>query len=585
MQRIFSFMVVAVFVLLALPLGEAGAAARNQPRPVAQKPAVEALYTAAASEWRALLRDEARAGKRESWSTLERRFLDILAKDPVGETGGKSRYQAARCRERIAGISFAKADWQAAADHYLALARDFPRNSLADDGLFHAASILNKHLNNPEGARRAAQRITVEYPRGDMAGKAQALLASLPKKAAPSGGEGVRGANAASVAQALPAHAGTLTTVSIRNAARRSSVFLELDGAASFSHQFLAPTSDGQPARIQIDIAGVGMGKSVKALTVQSGKVAAAVRVMPLAAQGAGGTRVIVELDAARLYTVDTSVSPPGIVVQCSRAGDLAGGKTPPGDGKNGPVTQGRFSGVSPARPGTLLEQLGLTVQTIMIDAGHGGKDPGATGNGVRESDITLKLALLLGERLKKQGFTVLYTRTRDVYVALEQRAVIANEKKADLFISLHVNASKDAAVNGLETYFLDLARSSSAATVAARENAVSVKSISDLQFILTDIMLTSKLQESHDLASLLHTQMFERVRQAGFSVNDNGVRSAPFYVLMGARMPAALVEIGYLSNQADARRIVSAKYLERLADGLTQGVIAYKNKLNRFNR
>ncbi len=166
-----------------------------------------------------------------------------------------------------------------------------------------------------------------------------------------------------------------------------------------------------------------------------------------------------------------------------------------------------------------------------------------------------------------------------------KQRAVLANNKKADLFISLHVNSSTDKKTNGLETYFLDLARTSSAATVAARENAVSVKNISDLQFILTDLMLTSKLQESKDLAATLHKGMYARLKQAGFTMNDNGVRSAPFYVLMGARMPAVLVEAGYCSHAEDARRLKSSKYLERLADGLAQGVVAYKAKLARLSR
>ena len=165
----------------------------------------------------------------------------------------------------------------------------------------------------------------------------------------------------------------------------------------------------------------------------------------------------------------------------------------------------------------------------------------------------------------------------------LEKRTELANAKKVDLFISLHVNSSTDKNLHGLETYFLDLARSSGAATVAARENAVSVKSISDLQFILTDLMLNAKQQESHELSRMVHSSAHAKVQRAGFAVADNGVRSAPFYVLMGARMPAVLVEIGYLSNADEAKRLQSEKYLEMLSDGLTAGVVAYKNKLARF--
>ena len=589
-----------LFILLALVLlpaafaaGEASAAAQKTPAQI---------YDGVAKDWRELLGDTKKGQTRDPWLNLEKRFLDVLAKDPKGNAGAKSRYQAGRCREELAKRSHLSTDWKHAINHFLALAKDFPNHSLADDGLFQAAFIMARQLNAPDDARKTAQTVIDKYPKGDMVQNARQLIASLPKEKtsqqagagrAPkpaqqqSGRESSSPTATQSPSSPLPAvntppATAQLTRVICRGTSKRSAVHLELDGAAAFRHQYFAATSKA-PARLVVDIDEAGMGPDAKALVTPSGLAVSRIRTAVSGGKTKKGLRVTIDLSKVRHYTVDVGTNPPGIHVQCSISPDLAGGKTPPAGGKNGPMVQGRFSGNTPGRPGTLMEQLGLTVKTIMIDAGHGGKDPGAMGNGITEKQVTLNLARLVGERLKAKGFTVLYTRNNDTYVALDQRAVIANNKKADLFISLHVNASKDKATNGLETYFMDMARSNSAATVAARENAVSVKSISDLQFILTDLMLTSKLQESQDLAAIVHQKTYTRLRQAGFTVSDNGVRSAPFYVLMGARMPAVLVEIGYLTHTTDASRIKSQKYLERLADGITLGVIEYRNKLGRF--
>ena len=226
------------------------------------------------------------------------------------------------------------------------------------------------------------------------------------------------------------------------------------------------------------------------------------------------------------------------------------------------------------------MEQLGLTVQTIMIDAGHGGNDPGARSAGIIEKTFTLAMAKRVGALLNKEGFTVLYTRTSDTYISLQTRPDMANNKKADLFISIHVNANTKPGIRGLETYYLDEAKTQDAATVAARENGVSVKNISDLQFILTDLMLSSKVKESHHLADCVHKGILKKLRGAKFAAPDNGVRSAPFYVLVGARMPAILVEFGYITNTHDAANLKNDAYLQRQAEGLVQGVLQYKAEL-----
>ncbi len=228
----------------------------------------------------------------------------------------------------------------------------------------------------------------------------------------------------------------------------------------------------------------------------------------------------------------------------------------------------------------SLIEQLGLDIKTIMIDPGHGGKDPGAIYKGIKEKDINLKLAKILGKMLKAKGFKVLYTRTKDVYIPLEERTVMANTKGADLFISLHVNAHRERRVRGIEVYYLNFASTKNAIRVAARENAVSTKKISELQLILTDLLLNSKIKESSELASCVLNAILKTCKK---HVVNNGVKEAPFYVLMGAKMPAILVEIGYLTNKYDRRLITSTVYLRQLAQGIVSGVIAYKKSLKKF--
>ena len=162
----------------------------------------------------------------------------------------------------------------------------------------------------------------------------------------------------------------------------------------------------------------------------------------------------------------------------------------------------------------------------------------------------------------------------------MQERPLLANKKKADLFISLHVNANNNPAVRGLETYYLDEAKTQDAALVAARENSTSVRSISDLQFILTDLMLSAKVKESHHLADCVHAGILKTVKEAGQPAPDNGVRSAPFYVLVGARMPAILVEFGYITNSRDAANLQSEAYLQLQAEGLVAGILQYRAEL-----
>jgi N-acetylmuramoyl-L-alanine amidase len=227
-----------------------------------------------------------------------------------------------------------------------------------------------------------------------------------------------------------------------------------------------------------------------------------------------------------------------------------------------------------------LASQLGLRVRRVVLDPGHGGKDPGATCRGLVEKDLTLDIARRAAPKVAKVlGAEVLLTRSKDVFLPLEERTAFANTHEADLFVSIHINAAPQNGLSGIETYFLNLATDEASMRVAARENATTRRSISDLQVILNDLMLNSKINESNRLARALHKEMLEETRK-GCSVQDLKVRQAPFYVLIGANMPAVLTEVGFITNQREAQRLADPAYRDKLAEGIAQGLQNYVRQL-----
>jgi N-acetylmuramoyl-L-alanine amidase len=222
----------------------------------------------------------------------------------------------------------------------------------------------------------------------------------------------------------------------------------------------------------------------------------------------------------------------------------------------------------------TLAQQLGLGIRRIMIDPGHGGKDTGAVGFGLQEKDIVLDVAKRVRDILQKENYEVLMTRDKDVFIPLEERTALANTKGADLFLSVHVNAHPKPWVKGVETFYLNLAANSEAMRVAALENATSSRSMSEMEGILSGLMQNTKIDESSLLAEFVQTSMSEGLRQ--YSIKDLGVKKAPFYVLIGAQMPAVLAEISFISNKNEAELLKNDAYLQAVAEQIAVGVIAY---------
>jgi len=221
-------------------------------------------------------------------------------------------------------------------------------------------------------------------------------------------------------------------------------------------------------------------------------------------------------------------------------------------------------------------------INTVVIDPGHGGKDPGAIGpRGLREKDITLQVGKKLGSLLKKKyDMNVVYTRTKDIFVPLNHRTHIANSKKADLFISVHVNASEKRNAKGIETYFLNWTNNKEATRVAARENRVSVKKMKKVQdstqFILQDLARKNKNEESMRLAHSVQNSMVGALQKEYSKIDDLGVKYALFYVLVGAEMPSILVEVSFISNRTEEKRLATEAYKNKIAEAIANGINAY---------
>jgi N-acetylmuramoyl-L-alanine amidase len=234
----------------------------------------------------------------------------------------------------------------------------------------------------------------------------------------------------------------------------------------------------------------------------------------------------------------------------------------------------------------SLSRQLGLGVSRIAIDPGHGGHDPGARVRGLNEAELVLDIALRLEKLLQRElGVAVVLTRRTNTYVPLEQRTAIANRAAADLFLSIHANASRNAAARGFETYFLSFAPNPEAEALAARENADSSRTLGNLPELLKAIALNNKLDESRDFARMLQQSLAEQLRSADPAARNLGVKQAPFMVLVGATMPSVLTEVSFLTHQEQASLLRSAAYRQRIAEGLLAGIVKYQQSLKRVPR
>jgi len=232
----------------------------------------------------------------------------------------------------------------------------------------------------------------------------------------------------------------------------------------------------------------------------------------------------------------------------------------------------------------SIIRQLGLGIRRVVIDPGHGGKDPGCIGNQhkLQEKEVVLDVSLRLKALLESLGLEVVMTRETDIYLPPETRSVIANQKQADIFISVHANANRSRKLSGVETFYLNLSQDPTVVETAARENATTTKNIGQMRETIQKILQNTNILESMELAQTIQKNLVHTLSQKYSAVRDLGVKGGPFWVLIKTEVPSVLVEISFLSNPAEEEKLRDPQYLERIALGIYQGIIAYKSSLEK---
>lgn len=513
---------------------------------------------------------------------------------PTADTDAKQRFiRAEACYSKLRGRPQRQKyrdGWLPCIEQFESVHRQDPEGPWAAAGLYMAGTLyyeLFKWSRNEADREKALERLDTvvqKYPQSAYSGKARAAAFEI-------GGDGAATVAYADTAadpppesrptsgQAAEPTTGPAVVTGLRfwSNPNYTRLVIDADRETGFEYHLLKKDpSIHKPQRLYVDLHNSRLGKGLeKIIPINDDllKHARAGQYSP------GSVRVVVDIKSLESYDVFSLKEPFRIVM------DLKGG-----DGSSEPAP-GRESGrmVAKIDPKTttsdIARQLALGVRRIVIDPGHGGKDYGAPGyiKGVHEKHITLQVAKRLAAKIKKDlKCEVILTRTGDRYLTLEERTAFANTKNADLFISIHTNASRDHRAYGISTYFLNLADDDEAKQVAAMENATSTNNISDLEKILFSLMHYSKINESSRLATTIQDALTGHLERKGWSrIKSKGVKQAPFYVLLGAQMPSILVETSFISNPRECRRLTDPQYQERLSEGILYGVKQYIKDTN----
>ena len=574
------------------------------------------------------------------------------------------------------GDRFGRSYYQAAAEAYQFLIREYPTTKFLPDAMLRMAQLQKDQLGDPAAATKTYQDFQKKYPRSTHKREVQEALAELALlKNAESGNLDTRTTQqpaAPSVSPARTAKEETLQPVARGAGGTSGGEKPKSVGVPSVQHIRCTLTPDGtevvidledavqyvsgriaNPDRIYFDLHAARLSPALLRSKIRvSGDLLSQVRV----AQNQGGVvRVVLDVNGVRDYAASLMHRPSRLVIELYGTGGagsapVQSAKATPPAAKNssneksermsdaetiamnapvesenplpmGPVEETTPAPVAPkpipspvkvlntsrgkggagskpdlvqpsaaapvpTRDGqsTLTRALGLKIGRIVIDAGHGGHDTGTIGpTGLMEKDLCLDVALRLGKIIQQKlpGADIVFTRSDDTFIPLEDRTRIANEAKADLFVSIHANSSPDHGARGIETYYLNMKGSPEAMAVAARENAVSQQGIHDLEEVVKKIARTEKIDESRELAEDVQDSLSRRIQKTVKPVKNRGVRKAPFVVLIGADMPSILTEISFLSNPSDEQLLKKPEYRQRVAEGLYQGVSDYLQSLN----
>lgn len=547
-----------------------------------------AAYDKARDSYYALQDSQKKRLYRHNWQKTIKLFADVYKNNPAGAKSADALYMAGKTSMELYNVSGMKEDARAAASYLDKLPRAFPENRLADDALEMSAKIHETILDEPTPAYQRYKQIVDDYPGGDMHDRAKRkvkVLARYTPKAKPP--------------QQNISASGNKQLRSIRfwSNPGYTRIVLEVGSSTKFTSNFLkGDVKSGRAPRIYVDLEQTGLGdKLTREQQVNDGLL----KKIRAGQPDPKTTRVVLDIESFRDYKIVPYEEPFRIVIDvygeekpvevasAPAVAEIVGEEVDEGDGAP-PVKDSIDSLLAPAPKEKPLKvhipesRSGGKLRRIVVDAGHGGRDPGAVGaRGTKEKDVVLAIAKILAKKLEKDlGCEVIMTRTGNTFLQLEERTAIANKVKADLFISIHANASTNRRARGIETYYLNFSKNAKAVEVVARENKTSLKQVGDLEMILLDLLANSKINESSRLAAEIQKSLVKNLSKH-YKVKDLGVRQGPFYVLLGATMPSVLVETAFISHKDEEKQLKNRKYQERTADAIVSAVRNYATALN----
>lgn len=466
---------------------------------------------------------------------------------------------AAALEERLYRIEHREQDAKEAIDLYRAASRDLSLKG-ACEAAVHAATLAGELTKDAQTTYAELYRIdkrtggkaqTEGGPCGATLSVPLTVLAAFrpPPPVLDAIDQGLAGEGAIAIALAdasapRPVVAPRITRIEQWAGPEAARVVVHIDRAAHFRVGDSASDS-GRGAQTYVELDGVELGGASRETPVGGGSVVARIG----AASTTTGSRVTLDLRGPAYRRVFHLLEPYRVVIDIARQ--------PPGSSPRG---------------------AGRNVARVVLDPGHGGNDPGATGpSGLKEKEVTLAVAHKVAPMLSRLGIEVALTRDDDHFVTLEERTARANAFGADLFVSIHCNASENKTRRGVETYVLDTTTSDMAGRVAARENATSQAASNEVAQLLASMRLADQSTRSMHLADLLQRAGVASLGPRYSDVVDGGVHRAAFYVLVGARMPAVLFETSYISNGLEEQRLGSEEYQQRLADSVTNAIKAFR--------
>lgn len=498
-------------------------------------------YAQAQDAYARLRKDKDRRKFRHNWLNIARRFETVAVKYGATPYGPEAVYSAAGLYDELSRFSSKDDDRDAATRNYRKLISTWPRHPLAGSAVLAYAHLLADREGNVDDARELLSKNIVNA-RPREAAEMKSFLALLkPTAKSPS-----------------PGPTRDKMDELLHHAFVRAGRVAQATAEAGESPARTAPSSKEKAAASDL-VAPHPSGTAV-ATARKPTSPGESPRVPPPTPDDASVAAVDSDAESA---TLPPKTSP---WKQALRA--LANRQ---------PARDDKVKNADDYAEVPLAQQLGLKVRKVVLDPGHGGHDTGAIGkNGTREKDVTLKLAKLLADKLRKAGLTVVLTRDDDTYVRLEDRTQTANRERGDLFISLHCNAAPSRQTSGVETYTLNTSADRFAIRLAAQENATSEKGVSDLQYILADLAAKANTGESVQLASLVQRSVVRKVASEFSGVQNLGTKEALFFVLLGAKMPSILVEAAFLSNLEEEKRLNSARYLDLVSEAIADGVNSF---------